>query len=312
MPKPQPRNLKLKLSDIDANLLPPEVRRAGASAQVNAASQLVRKLFREIGGVIQSLAFTGDQVAIAWQPESGVDPVDPIVKMLKDGRHHEAALLAEILLSDDEHNPQLLYNLGMAYSDLGRLDRAVTLLQRLLTIEPGHTNGRVALGVALTRQARFTEAETELRRAVQDAPENPWAHRNLGACLMNLDRADEAVRHLQLAVGLNSQDERAWLGLGKALEITGDLAGADAAYRRVVEIDEAGETAARAKQALAKMAGDTFRGATPGMPRMDAVMYCLSALQKFEQLTRAKSRNRHEVAPFAQLHSDDGRRISET
>ena len=302
MPRPKSRILKIKVADIDRELLPPQARTPG-SALGNAAfhselSGVVRKHMRPLGGTIEALAWTPAELTVTWQPPAeGPTPLGPLVQELQAGQLREAAFVMELLLSADGENTDLLYNLGMAYSDLGRLDRAVALLRKLVTLDPAHINGRVALGVALTRQARFAEAEMELRRAVQDAPDNPWAHRNLGACLMNLDRPDEAVQHLRLAVGLNPQDERAWLGLGKALELANDLHGADEAYRRAVELDETGPTGARAKQALSKLAGTAFSGATPGMPRMDAVMYCLGALERFEKMAPADVQKvAHEIA----------------
>jgi tetratricopeptide (TPR) repeat protein len=179
----------------------------------------------------------------------------------------------------------LLYNLGMAYSDVGKLDRAVTLLRRLLTVQPGHANGRVALGTALVRQHRHEEARVELERAVADDPSNPWAHSNLGACLLSLERAEEAVGHLRKATELQPTYERAWCGLGQALEATGDTAGADEAYRQTLALAEVGPAADIAREARSRIAAEAFRQAMPGTPRMDAVMYCLGALERFGQMT---------------------------
>ena len=173
----------------------------------------------------------------------------------------------------------------MATSNVGELDRAVLLLRRLMTVQPDHINGRVALGVALTRQRKYEDARTELARAVADAPTNPWAHLNLGACLLHLNRPAEAVDHLRTATELNPSNERAWYGLGQALALTGDDAGADQAYRQVLALGETGEVAELAEEALSKLAGKSFRTATPGILRTDAVFYCLGALEKFEQMT---------------------------
>ncbi len=205
--------------------------------------------------------------------------------MLEHGEYREAIFVLELLLSGEPDDPTLLYNLGMAYSDTGALDRAVALLRRLMAAAPDHVNGRVALGVALTRQRKYEEARSELARAVADAPANPWAHRNLGACLLHLNRPAEAVEHLRTAAELNPSDDRAWYGLGQALELTGDTAGADEAYKKVLEISEIGDIAEQARQARSRLAGKSFRSVMPGMPRPDAVYYCLAALERFEKMT---------------------------
>lgn len=133
MPK-KTRLLRLKLADIDPSLLPDGVRPSSTSAFQDAVSQLLRNQLRQIGGLIELLAFTSDEVQVAWQPDrSGADPLDAIIKMLEQGQYRESILLLELLLSDDRDNPHLLHNLGMAYSDMDVLDRAMSLLRRLVT-----------------------------------------------------------------------------------------------------------------------------------------------------------------------------------
>jgi hypothetical protein len=59
MPK-KTRLLRLKLADIDPSLLPDGVRPSSTSAFQDAVSQLLRKQLRQIGGLIELLAFTPD------------------------------------------------------------------------------------------------------------------------------------------------------------------------------------------------------------------------------------------------------------
>ena len=174
----------------------------------------------------------------------------------------------------------------MAYSDVGTLDRAVVLLRRLMAVATGP---RQRAGGAWRRPDAPAES-TKKPGWNWSAPwlmsqTNPWAHRNLGACLLHLNRPAEAVGHLRTATELNPSDERAWYGLGQALELTGDDAGADEAYKRVLALSETGDVAELARQARSKMAAKSFRSVTPGTPRMDAVFYCLGALERFEKMT---------------------------
>ncbi len=280
------RVLKLKLARFEPSLFPQDEWRRGKLA--DAISQWLRRQFRQFGGVISSLIFTSDEVQVEWIPSQESDTSGPIVAMLGRGEVREAIILMELLLSDDPDNTAMLYNLGMAYSDTGALDRSIVVLRRLLALEPANTNARVALGVALTRQEKNEQALVELQRAVSEAPDNPWAQRNLGACLLKLRQAEQAVEPLRKATELNPTDERAWYGLAQALELTGDIAGADAAYIKVLDIDEFGEMAELARQGRTELAGQTFRTVPPGIPgapRMDAVMYCLGALERFEKMT---------------------------
>jgi tetratricopeptide (TPR) repeat protein len=276
--------MQLKVDYILLRTLPEGARRRNAPDFASQVSGRLRQLFDEIGGLITSLSVGKDEVKVTWDDE-GIDPLAGIVKMLERERYPDAILLLELFKSAQPDNPDFLYNLGMAYSDLGELERALTNLRRLLELVPDHINGRVALGVALMRQGQDKQAAVELQRAVEQAPDNPWAQRNLGGCLLRLGKHQEALGHLQRATELNPSDDRAWFGLGQAYELTGDLEQADAAYKQVLDIDEYGEAAEQAKQGRSRIAERKFRSVTPGMERMDAVMYCLGALEKFEGLT---------------------------
>lgn len=175
----------------------------------------------------------------------------------------------------------ILYNLGMALSDLGRLSEAVEHLSRACALAPALTNARVALGVALQRQRRTEEAVEVLREAVRLDPENPWAHRNLGACLATMDQLEDAERHLQTATVLNPRDQPSWFGLASAQETLGKIDDADETYRRAVDVDEFSDVAEMARQRRSAIAQKNFRDRGVGGERPDAVMYCHRGARAF-------------------------------
>jgi tetratricopeptide (TPR) repeat protein len=284
MPQSTTYEMKLKVDHVLLRVLPEGYRRRNSPDFSDQVSSTLRKLFDEVGGLITSMSVGKDEIGISWETE-GIDPLAGIVKLLEKARYHEAVLLLELFKSARPDDTDFLYNLGMAYSDMGELERARTNLHRLLELMPGHVNGRVAMGVALMRQGQDRPALVELRQAVRDDPNNPWAQRNLGGCLLRLGEYQEALRYLKQSTDLNPSDERAWYGLGQAYELTGNIDDADAAYRKVLEIDEYSEAAEQARQARSKIAQQTFQSVTPGMERMDAVMYCLGALEKYANMT---------------------------
>ena len=282
-------HLKLSRTEFDTSVLPNSKRRSPEKVVRDAISSYVRSQFAKLDGVIQTLSVDADEIRVTWAPgDREGSPSETIVAMLKKGQYPEAVLLLKLFLSDAPDNVILLYNLGMALSDLKQLDQAIVVLRRLLELEPGHVNGRIALGVALNRQGKAQPAVGELRQAVTDDPSNPWAHRNLGAILLKLGQTDEGVIHLRRAAELNPEDGLAWFGLAQALELTGELAGADTAYLRVLSIDEYGDLAEQARKGRSKIAQKNFRARMPDAERPDAVMYCLGALQRFEKMAPAE------------------------
>lgn len=267
-------------------LLPEEERNRTSKDFPSHVNNLLRYLFANIGGVISSTAISPDSVSVQWKTDlPQIEPYKGLEEMLNKGQLYTAVILLELFLSDNPDNEIFLYNLGMAYSDLNELDDAIFNLEKLLKLKPDHTNGRIAYGVALMRKGENSKALDELKKSIQQDENNPWGQRNIGACYMRLGRYSDALPHLKKATKLSPKDQRAWFGLGQAYEYNNDFESADKAYHRVIDIDEFGELAEQAKQALSELAEKIFKSRTPEVERMDGVMYCLGALQTFANMS---------------------------
>lgn len=245
---------------------------------------------RRLGGSVRQ-HLDGPRVVVEWTPDTKRQsgPAEA-VEWLKAGQYHEAAVVLELLLSVDPDSEIVLYNLGMAHSDLGNLGRAEALLRKCLEVEPNHINARVALGVALLREGQSAEGAQILQDALAVDPGNSWAHRNLAVALQRQGNIDGAVDHLRSTVALNPRDELGWAGLGKALEQAGEMAEADEAYKRAIELAGFGDTAEMAQQGRSRIAHSTFRANAAEAERPDAVMYCLAALESLGSMGEAELR----------------------
>ncbi|NLD44026.1 MAG: tetratricopeptide repeat protein [Chloroflexi bacterium] len=286
--KPEPRRLLLNLSPEMRKLLSDRVHFTGAP-DAGDLEEYLRHLATQLPGAVDRVSVTGDRASLSWA-FSGAAPeaIDAAVAALQRGDVVDGVVLMELLLSDSPSDTTILYNLGMAYSDLGLLERSIYLQRRAVTLEPQLANARVALGVALARQGKTEEALKELEQAVADEPDNAYAHRNLGALAAKAGRVDDAITYLRRASELNPTDQLAWYGLAQALEQSGDVSGADEAYIRTVETDEFSPVAELARQARSAIAAKEFQDTGHGAPRFDAVMYCLGALEKFEGMSDAE------------------------
>jgi tetratricopeptide (TPR) repeat protein len=282
----QVRKLTLSIDDFDRQLLPASVRGGKPAVRHDAMSDFVRKQFRKLGGRIQKVEYTPSEMQVTWlQDLQAGDPIYPVADMLNRGQRAEGVILLRLLLSDQPDNPFILYNLGMALSDAGKLDEAIDYLDRLRDVDPTHVNGRVALGVALLRHGDDERGIEALEQAVALEPANPWAQRNLGAALTESGRVSSGIEHLREATGLAPDDDQTWYGLGRALELASDDDEADRAYRRVLEINEFGEVASLARQGLTRIAERVLRAHAVDGLRMDAVWYMIDALNAFEGMT---------------------------
>jgi Flp pilus assembly protein TadD len=99
----------------------------------------------------------------------------------------------EALTRDPLHAPSLNY-LGYMLAERGdRLDEAVALVERALTIDPGNGSYLDSLGWAYVQQKRFDKAEPLLRQAADQLPGNSVVQDHLGDLLWAIGRRQEAT-----------------------------------------------------------------------------------------------------------------------
>jgi Carbohydrate binding domain len=115
--------------------------------------------------------------------------------------------------------------------------RLLLLIPVLLAIIFGWFCLRWQVGATVSEVATTGEAPNmELARvAARWAPDDPYVHWRLGAVAQREfteKNMHETLREFEVAVRLSPNDYRYWEGLGRALEMTGDRAGAEKALRR--------------------------------------------------------------------------------
>jgi tetratricopeptide (TPR) repeat protein len=270
---------------FDTSLLPAAARQVGAPAFREAVNEFLTTEFRGFGGHA-TIRVDDQTIAVVWNPDSErPNPMAAIVQKLEQGKQAEGIQLLEFLLSNHPDDPLVLYNLGLALSDAGRLERAEQCLRQAAELDPKDTNIPVALGVALGRMGRRDEAVDVLRAVVAQDQTNPWAHRNLGAMLVQTKQLTEAIPHFQAATQLLPNDQLAWLSLADACRLTGRTQEAQDAYATAIQISPHSELAGKARAGSNLLAQSSFNRVRQIIPRQDAVQYCLDALQRFAKLS---------------------------
>jgi serine/threonine protein kinase/tetratricopeptide (TPR) repeat protein len=124
-------------------------------------------------------------------------------------------------------------------------DRAISLFEKALAIDPEYAEAWAGLGGAYQLKGAFLNLPELLekaieceRRALALDPELADAHTWLGAAQLALGRADEAVASLQRAIELEPGQARPWATLARAHWIgRGDLRQGVAALERAVAIN---------------------------------------------------------------------------
>jgi len=272
---------------LPIQIAPSDPQKPESAKSLEAAKRFYEGQFGD--GAVEVESVPGG-LAVTWTPEDAeLEPFEYAVGLLRDKQHNLAVPILQGLLKEEPDHPGVLFNLGMAESDLGKLDDAIVHLTVLVEKEPGHAHGWVALGVAQARAGRLDEAIAALNEAVRVAPDEPHARRNLGGLLAKKGLLADAVTHLREAVRLLPTDQQALYGLAHTLLALGrdDLAAeADGLFRRAIAVDPDTELAEVCRREHSQIAQTSFRSNAAGQIRMDAVMYCLGAMQTFAKMSK--------------------------
>ena len=86
----------------------------------------------------------------------------------------------------------LLFQLANAHAELGHVEQASKLFQRIVTLGPKNATYRLKLATALSQQEDFVGAEREAREAMTLEPTNRAAHEALATALDRQSKRDEA------------------------------------------------------------------------------------------------------------------------
>ena len=157
-----------------------------------------------------------------------------------------AIAMFERALAIDERYAEAWAGLGTAYQVKGGflrlpelLDKAIDCANRALALSPDLAEANVALGSALFARGRLDEAAAALEAAIASDAKNARAHATL-ARVHWVGRGDlrAGIRELERAVSINPQFGYAHLQLAFLYTERGELARAEAAARRAVDLQE--------------------------------------------------------------------------
>ena len=206
------------------------------------------------------------------------DHLSRALQLLASGQLDEARIYLEELLRQDPENPDLLYNLGLCYVDLGQLDKGRELLHRCLQLAPGHSHACVALALGyqragdLLRAREYTMQALGSRSRQSRGPQEPGRHPRQGG------RQPAGSLLSAPVIEIDPQDPQTVYGLAFAYMELGDIEPAQKHFQKVLEMEAPEELRVLARDGLRKIAARELKARGP---RMDAVFYLLDAMRLF-------------------------------
>jgi tetratricopeptide (TPR) repeat protein len=150
------------------------------------------------------------------------------------GRYEEAALCFREAVEIDARFADGWHNLGTALRQLGQHDQAFAALKQALLLDPTRADTYLNLGGLLAAAGQLDDALECFERAAQHEPKLARARTRLAEHLAGRGKLKRAAELFRESLVLDERNSIAWLGLGGALEDTGDAAGALSCYRNVL------------------------------------------------------------------------------
>lgn len=162
--------------------------------------------------------------------------VDKIIHLYNKGQLAQTISLSKKHIKQFPNSIILLEILGAAYLGLNKHDDAVQIFQKLLRLQPGHSDAFNNLGIAFYDQGRFDAAVENYQKAVEIEPNFAVAHFNLGNAQMQMANFGKAIESYKASLQINPNDAEVLFQCGIALKGYGNFDQAIEFYTKVAQI----------------------------------------------------------------------------
>jgi tetratricopeptide (TPR) repeat protein len=186
--------------------------------------------------------------------------VDPIRRQLLFDfeRYDQATGRTSASFSNPSEQPlgiQEKFLAAVAAEEAGDKNKAFTLYEEILALDPGYAPASINLGTLYFHEKDYTRAEQLYRRATESDPHYILAYFDLGNVLDELERLEESIDAYKQAVSMAPNYADAHYNLALAYERTRQDRHALRHWQAYLRIDGSGPWAEHARERITKLLG---------------------------------------------------------
>ena len=131
-----------------------------------------------------------------------------------------------------------LHNIaGITNQNLGRFDKAITLLQKAINISPDLPDTYYNIAVAFSKMGAQEEAIENYKKAIEFLPTHIDALFNLANCLRDQEHYQTALSFYQKVIALAPRDTDAFVNMAGVYNKINDLPSAEKHYHQALALD---------------------------------------------------------------------------
>ncbi len=216
-----------------------EIFAAHDSKQSELFSHLVKEGIKLLEQSEEKQAFLNLERAALLSPKNVAFQIFLAEQFFRADRFASAKTYLEKAFEAENHNPKILFLLGVICGDEGDAEQARKLLSVLVTDERKSFCVNYIWGILAAFESNWTESLAAFKQASEnrDAPEIQYL---IGASYFQLGKYKSALKHLQAAISLDVKFADAWFLQSVVYNFSGKTESAEHARFAALEAKEAG------------------------------------------------------------------------
>ena len=159
------------------------------------------------------------------------------LQLQEAGKTEEAVTIFQKVLTLDPLNYIALYSMGVVESRGGNPDAALSYLNKAVEVAPGHAQAHYAIATALQGKGLFEEALAAFDKAIEVDPAYLETYNNKTTLLHAMGRQKDALLTAEAALQISPNDERSLHNKGYLLTEFKHNAIAAQVFRRLLDLN---------------------------------------------------------------------------